>query len=97
MNDSYDNAKRNHRVKDNRWGLTHHILATASYGHILGTECEKARDAITSVTEKFIKKSFSADGSYLRIPCVTMHADRGCWAWDAVVFYYKLGHVFGAL
>ena len=28
----------------------------------------------------------SAEGSYLRMPFVTMYVDRACWAWCGVIF-----------
>ena len=87
LNDRYENAKRNCHVKDNSWGLAHHDLATASLGNILSTECEKASDIITSVTEKLIKKLFSAEVSYLRMPYATMRINRGCLAWDSIILY----------
>ena len=78
--------KLSRHVRDNRNGLTNHVMATSGLGLKLSTEYEKTDDNVVSATKDLIKKTFSRNGTSLNIPYVVLHLDHGYWCWDLIVY-----------
>ena len=79
--------KLSRHVRDDVNFLTNHVQAMLGLGFKLCTQHENPEDNVLSITKLLITKTFSRLGTYVSVPYLVLHLDRGCWCWDLIMFY----------